>query len=204
MMAATVSMITLALTWAYLLTFLALTMRASRVAGRGVDYFSRPVGSQRWTALLFKFGFIGSGAWGLVGILYPNLWPQLPDSLGWYAWLGLGFMLVGAFIAVGAQLQMAGSWRIGAVEGTLGALVTGGFFALSRNPVFVGQMTLFLGLAMFQLDPVQVILSACVWIAAIWQVRIEEPVLVRSLGQAYQAYATRTPRWLGFIKGSKR
>ncbi|OYU33735.1 MAG: hypothetical protein CFE35_18320 [Novosphingobium sp. PASSN1] len=204
MMTDSVLTIALALTWAYLLTFLALTMRGTQVAGRGVDYFSRPAGSQRWTALLFKFGFIGSGAWGLVGVLYPNLWLHWPNSLGWIPWLGLGFMLVGAFIAVGTQLQMAGSWRIGAVEATLAALVIGGFFALSRNPVFVGQMILFLGLSMFQLDTVQVILSACVWIAAIWQVRIEEPVLVKSLSQAYQAYATRIPRWLGFVKGSRR
>ncbi|MFY7759393.1 methyltransferase family protein [Aquidulcibacter sp.] len=95
---------------------------------------------------------------------------------------------------------MAGSWRIGAVEGTLGTLVTRGFFAFSRNPVFVGQLALFAGLALVKPDIVQVILSACVWIAAVWQVRIEEPILAKSLGQGYRDYAARTPRWLGLSK----
>lgn len=185
----------------YLAGFVLLTRRAAEAAGREVDAFSRPIGAQRWTALMFRLGFIGGGLWGLARALMPALTPDWPSGLNWLGWSGVGLAVTGALVALGAQAQMAGSWRIGAVEGTLGSIVTGGFFAFSRNPVFVGQVALFAGLALARPDPVQALLSLAVWIAAIWQVRIEEPVLRASLGEPYRHYAARTPRWLGLPKG---
>jgi protein-S-isoprenylcysteine O-methyltransferase Ste14 len=62
-------------------------------------------------------------------------------------------------------------------------------------------MMLFAGLALVRPDPLQAALSLAVWVAAIWQVRIEEPILRASLGEPYRDYAARTPRWLGLPKG---
>lgn len=185
----------------YLAGFVLLTRRASTAAGRNVDDFARPVGAQRWTALLFRLGFIGGGLWGATRALIPELSPAWPVGLAWVSVSALGLALAGMWLALAAQAQMAASWRIGAVEGTLGTLVSDRFFAISRNPVFVGQMMLFAGLALMRPDPVQALLSLAVWVAAIWQVRIEEPVLRASLGEPYRAYAARTPRWLGLPKG---
>lgn len=184
----------------YLAGFVLLTRKAAQTAGQDVDAFARPDSAQRWTALLFKLGFIGSGIWCLARALLPAMVPAWPIALDLLALPALGLAAIGACVTLGAQAQMAGSWRIGAIEGTLGSLVTGGFFAVSRNPVFVGQIVLFAGLALVRPDPVQAMLSLAVWVAAIWQVRIEEPVLRASLGEPYRAYAARTPRWLGFLK----
>ncbi len=192
--------ITTVLLYAYLVGFVLLSRQAKESAGRNIDSFAKPEGTQIWTALLFKIGFVGAAAWRLFRATFPTWVPQWPPMFDWLVWPGFVAVFVGVCVALGAQSQMAGSWRIGAVEGTLGTLVTGGFFAFSRNPVFVGQLALFAGLALVKPDIVQVILSACVWIAAVWQVRIEEPILAKSLGQGYRDYAARTPRWLGFSK----
>lgn len=189
-----------ALLCAYLAGFVLLTRQVEKAAGRNIDTFAKPEGAQIWTALLYKIGFVGGAAWSLLRATFSTLVPQWPPMLDWLVWPGIASVFVGACVALGAQAQMAGSWRIGAVEGTLGTLVTRGFFAFSRNPVFVGQLALFAGLALVKPDVVQAILSACVWIAAVWQVRIEEPILAKSLGQTYRDYAVRTPRWLGFSK----
>lgn len=186
---------------AYLAGFLLLTRKASAAAGRNVDDFARPIGAQRWTALLFRLGFIGGGLWGVTRALVPEFSPTWPVGSAWVSVPALGLALAGVWLALAAQAQMAASWRIGAVEGTLGNLVSDRFFAISRNPVFVGQMMLFTGLALVRPDPVQALLSLAVWVAAIWQVRIEELVLRASLGEPYRAYAARTPRWLGLPKG---
>ncbi len=185
----------------YLAGFMLLTRKAARAAGRDVDGFARPDAAQRWTALLFRLGFIGAGLWGAVRAVLPALAPEWPAFLGWIAVPALILGVAGAAFALAAQAQMAASWRIGAFEGGVGELVTGGFFALSRNPVFVGQLALFAGLALVRPDPVQAVLSLAVWIAAVLQVRIEEPVLAASLGEPYRDWAARTPRWLGLPKG---
>ena len=189
-----------ALLCAYLVAFVLFTRQAQKGSERNIDSFAKPEGAQIWTALLFKIGFVGSAAWSLFRARFSTLVPQWPPMMDLLVWPGIASVFIGACVALGAQSQMAGSWRIGAVEGTLGTLVTRGFFAFSRNPVFVGQLALFAGLALVKPDIVQVILSACVWIAAVWQVRIEEPILAKSLGQGYRDYAARTPRWLGFSK----
>ncbi|WLS08280.1 methyltransferase [Shinella sumterensis] len=66
----------------------------------------------------------------------------------------------------------------------------------SRNPVFVGQVALFAGFVVARPDIVQLALAAAV-VAAVWlQVRVEEKVLERDLGEPYAAYRERVRRWL--------
>jgi hypothetical protein len=106
---------------AYLAGFVLLTRKASKAAGRNVDEFAEPEGAQRWTALLFRLGFVGGGLWGIGRALVPGLSPAWPEGLAWLTLPALALALAGAWLALAAQAQMAASWRIGAVEGTVGA-----------------------------------------------------------------------------------
>jgi len=72
-----------------------------------------------------------------------------------------------------------------------------GPFALSRNPVFLGQAVMFTGLFLAFPDLVQLLVSMTAIAAIAAQVRIEEGVLKRTYGQAYADYAARVPRWIG-------
>ena len=72
-----------------------------------------------------------------------------------------------------------------------------GPFALSRNPVFLGQALLFVGLFLAFPDLVQCLVSAAIIAALSVQVRIEERLLARAYGDAYADYRARVPRWIG-------
>jgi protein-S-isoprenylcysteine O-methyltransferase Ste14 len=94
-------------------------------------------------------------------------------------------------------MHMGASWRIGAAERQTGALVVDGPFAVSRNPVFVGQMLLFVGLFLVFADLVQGALTVVLILAVVLQVRIEEKVLTVTLGPTYVDYCRRIARWIG-------
>ena len=180
-------------TLGYIGAFLSLSLRQARQAGQPVWIFTRGSRSQRLPALLFKFGFVGSVLWPPVraGLAGPAPFGVL------FGVPGLALVAIGAALALWAQTYMGRSWRIGAAEGESGAIVDSGPFALSRNPVFVGQALLFVGLVLVRPGPVELALALAVLIAIALQVRIEEGVLQRDLGTPYHAYQRRVNRWLG-------
>lgn len=118
--------------------------------------------------------------------------PALSTSLGW-----LGVLLVMG----GELLRLWAVHHIGAISRTrsdrLGPLVDTGPFSLLRNPLYVGNMMLWLGFAvsarLFWLAPLVAILLALEYHAI---VRWEERLLESRLGAAYRAYAERVPRWV--------
>ncbi|WP_377848853.1 methyltransferase family protein [Bosea sp. UC22_33] len=180
-------------TLGYVGAFLFLSLKQARASGQPVWIFTRGGRSQHLPALLFKLGFAGS-----------VLWPPVRAWLGGEAPFGMlsgvpGLMLViiGAVLALWAQLHMGRSWRIGAAEGEVGAIVDSGPFAFSRNPAFIGQALLFAGLFLVRPGLVELALALAVLVAIPLQVRIEEAVLRRDLGAPYLAYQRRVSRWIG-------
>lgn len=180
-------------TLAYVGAFLALSVKQARDSGQAVWIFARGSRAQRLPALLFKLGFAGSVLWPpvrtlLAGEASTDLLTDIP---------GLALVIIGAGLALWAQVHMGRSWRIGSAEGESGAFVDNGPFAFSRNPAFVGQALLFIGLFLVRHDLVQLALALAVLIAITLQVRIEEDVLRRDLGEPYLAYQRRVNRWVG-------
>ena len=76
-------------------------------------------------------------------------------------------------------------------------LVVHGLFAVVRNPMYVGVVTMIAGEAVLFLSP---------WLAAwavaaiaAFHVRVivyEEPTLARTFGASWESYRARVPRWL--------
>ena len=110
--------------------------------------------------------------------------------------------LVGAAItAAGELLRIWGVHHIGAISRTrserLGPLVCSGPFAYVRNPLYIGNIALWVGVALT---------ARLVWLAPIVAallgleyhaiVRWEERLLEARLGGAYRDYAATVPRWL--------
>jgi protein-S-isoprenylcysteine O-methyltransferase Ste14 len=77
-------------------------------------------------------------------------------------------------------------------------LLTSGVFALTRNPIYLGNTLLLTGIALFTaavwLIPATMIAAFAVDRLAI---RREELHLAVRFGDAFQAYVQTTPRWLG-------
>ena len=112
--------------------------------------------------------------------------------------------LVGAGVAItiaGELIRLWGVHHIGAISRTrserLGPLVASGPFALVRNPLYVGNILLWVGFAiaarLLWLAPIILVLLALEYHAI---VRWEETLLESRLGQAYREYAARVPRWI--------
>ena len=103
--------------------------------------------------------------------------------------------------AVGELIRLWGVHHIGAISRTrsdrLGPLIDTGPFALIRNPLYVGNILLWVGFALIArlvwLAPIVVLLLGAEYHAI---VRWEESLLASRLGEAYSAYSARVPRWL--------
>ena len=185
----------------YVISFLAMSAILAKEAGRSVWLFGNGKERQTLPALLFRLAFAGALLWPLWLAAFGN--PLKADPLTaalerpWFDVLGHLFVVIGACIALLSQRHMGTSWRIGAAEGEQGAIVDSGPFAISRNPVFVGQALLFIGLFIVLPSLVQAALTLALLLAIRLQVGVEERVLAASLGQPYLAYKARVRRWLG-------
>jgi len=111
--------------------------------------------------------------------------------------LGVGLIFAASMITYRSQLDLGTSWRIGVDERERTDLITIGTFSLVRNPIFSGMAAAAIGTAIAVASPLS-------WVAAVTliagmeiQVRtVEEPYLLRTHGQAYRAYASRTGRFV--------
>jgi protein-S-isoprenylcysteine O-methyltransferase Ste14 len=115
----------------------------------------------------------------------------------------LGVLVVGA----GEAIRLWAVHHIGAISRTrsdrLGPLIDTGPFALVRNPLYLGNILLWLGFAlsarMLWLAPIVVILLAFEYHAI---VRWEETLLATRLGDTYLDYTARVPRWIPRLGGA--
>jgi protein-S-isoprenylcysteine O-methyltransferase Ste14 len=114
-----------------------------------------------------------------------------------------------AITLVGELIRLWGVHHIGAISRTrsdrLGPLVAAGPFARVRNPLYVGNILLWVGFALtarlIWLTPVIFVLLALEYHAI---VRWEETLLESRLGQAYRDYAADVPRWLPTFNSNTR
>lgn len=185
----------------YLFSFFLMSAVTAHQAGKPVWLFGKGGEPQALPALLFKFAFSGAALFPVLRALFGDPWRGDPirGALDGMTTDVIGHLLVavGACIAIISQLHMGASWRIGAADGELGPIVADGPFAWSRNPVFVGQAILFVGLFLVFPGVIQLLLTFALFVAITLQVRIEERVLERHHGDAYRDYCRAVPRWLG-------
>ncbi|MFC9971012.1 methyltransferase family protein [Spirillospora sp. NPDC127200] len=110
---------------------------------------------------------------------------------------GLVLAVAGVAATLAAQTSMGSSWRVGVQEDERTDLVTGGAFALARNPVFTAMIVTAAGLAAMVPNVISLVGLAVTVVVIQMQVRaVEEPYLLRVHGAAYAAYAARVGRFL--------
>lgn len=114
---------------------------------------------------------------------------------------GLGWLLIAAGLALdlAAMLTMHRQRANILPHRAATALVTSGPFAVSRNPIYLGNTLVLFGAAGAFANPWFIpaaVLAA--WVVQVKAIRREEAHLAARFGAAWAAYARRTPRWLGF------
>lgn len=172
---------------------------AAQAAGRPVWLLGRE--GNGWRASGYRTALALAFFGPLLQVAVPGLheadplWREAGGPLGGVP--GHLLAVAGALLAVAGQAAMGASWRVGVAEDATGALVTEGPFRLSRNPVFVGQVALLVGVAL-AVPSAPGLFAALVFAgAARAQVAAEERLLDARHGPGFRAYHARVPRWLG-------
>lgn len=76
-------------------------------------------------------------------------------------------------------------------------LVSSGIFAVTRNPIYLGDALILAGVVLRADAPLLLVLVVTfVWIIQVRFIRAEEARLRRAFGSDFEAYAARTRRWI--------
>lgn len=169
-----------------------------------------------------------------VSILRPErrVWPP-PGARSWRFWwswgllgiataagLALAWLDRGTFVFDGAGWRVAGvaillaaeafnEWAVRTVgrtasRGLGGDLVTHGPYGLSRNPQYLAQSAMVVGLVVLA-DSTLLAIAAVPGIAALLATPFaEEPWLEERIGAPYRRYRERVPRFVGRRRGDPR
>jgi protein-S-isoprenylcysteine O-methyltransferase Ste14 len=137
---------------------------------------------------------VAAGMWGVAGIGPPLSVAPGPQ-----------YIAVAVFVAVGLAFSLLGVLAFRASRTTVNplkperasALVTGGVYRMTRNPMYVGMAFVLLAWAVY-LSAMLPFVGIAVFVAFITRLQIvpEERVLHGLFGDAYAAYAARVRRWL--------
>ncbi len=133
-------------------------------------------------------GFAATG-WAL-----GRLWPlALPGG----EWLGGALVVAGLVLMSVAAAQMLAHHTTFVPRRDPSALVTGGVYAFSRNPIYLADAVVLLGLliswhALWAAPLVPAFMAFIAWRF----IRDEEARIAANFGDAWRAYAARTRRWL--------
>lgn len=120
-------------------------------------------------------------------------WYLENETLVYFGWALLILSLVLIWLA---KTNMKDSWRIGIDEKNKTELVTDGFFAISRNPIFLGIMIANVGLFLVLPNAFTLLIIALSTVSVNTQIRLEEEFLLREFGKKYETYKTKVRRWV--------
>ena len=116
----------------------------------------------------------------------------------WVRWLGTAIGGAGVAVFTAVVVTMRDSWRAGVPEADKTELVTGGIFAYSRNPAFLGFDLVYIGIAMLFFNWGLLLVSAlAAGMLHLQIVYVEEDFLDKAFGDEYRAYRKRVNRYAG-------
>jgi protein-S-isoprenylcysteine O-methyltransferase Ste14 len=167
----------------------------------------RPAGLPRWLVLALA-PFVWLVAIPAVHAGLPWVLSHLGPRYGWAgggpsAWNLLGYVPVALGAALLVWIMVFGLPRYRdlparvPIDWSPALLMTGGPYALSRNPMYIGELALWLGLAILFGSPV-VLAGFVLWAALMRRLAVREEVLLEAaFGDRYRQYKARVPRWFG-------
>ncbi len=111
--------------------------------------------------------------------------------------IGLVIAVAGILVTFLAQVAMGSEWRIGIDKSESTGLVTGGVFAIVRNPIFSAMILTAVGFGLLVPNVIAVSAVVLLVLAIELQVRyVEEPHLHELHGQHYRDYAATVGRFV--------
>jgi len=130
--------------------------------------------------------------WGLA-----KVFPQLTMTFPGQGWVALVLLVVGILLMVAAVLQMQRARTTFIPRQDPSAMVTGGVFRLSRNPIYLGDALVLAAMIVWTGSlPALVLLYAFPRFITEHFIKGEEERLRRIFGDEFEAWARRTRRWI--------
>lgn len=126
----------------------------------------------------------------LPGLNTLPIWPTRP--------LGLSVIVGALAILFGAMLQFRlNSTQLMPNSPTNNALVTGGIFGITRNPMYLAMTLFCLGGALWLGRPIMLLAPVLMFAVANWVfIPFEEAKMRRQFPETFDAYCKRVRRWL--------
>jgi protein-S-isoprenylcysteine O-methyltransferase Ste14 len=124
--------------------------------------------------------------------------PGGADALAW--WRGVGLVL--GFLGLASRawtlgVAPAGTSSRGTVEPRAASLTTDGPYSVARHPLYLGNLLLWMGVAVLSGHPIGVVVTPLIfWIYHEKIMMAEERFLTEKFGAAYAEWAGRTPAML--------
>jgi protein-S-isoprenylcysteine O-methyltransferase Ste14 len=168
-----------------------------RTGSTGLVGLRRDAGIVDWlSGILFVVG-MAMGVTSPILVLQDHLEPIDALDVGALHVVGIVLAASGGLAVFAAQLGMGESWRIGVSDEERTDLVTGGWFAVCRNPIYTSMIVGWLGLAL--LVPTWLGFAAVVVVAVGLELQVravEEPYLLRTHRDEYRRYASGVGRFV--------
>lgn len=118
----------------------------------------------------------------------------------WPAALGAALTFAGLASSVWARFTIAANWSSDVQLKRGHELIVAGPYAWVRHPIYTGILLMFLGTAL-AVGEWRAALAVAVAAAAFWRkLSLEEAVMRRGFGGAYDRYAARTPALIPFVR----
>ena len=111
---------------------------------------------------------------------------------------GCALMLGGVAFFVLALAVMRGNWRAGIDETQKTEFVSGGVYRISRNPAFVGFDLMYIGTVLACPNVLMAVAAGVAVLLLHLQILEEEQFLTATFGGAYDAYKSKTARYILF------
>jgi len=123
-------------------------------------------------------------------------WPRWQIPGGSAAGIGLFVAAITAILYCGGLFSRLGRGTPVPIEPPV-RLVIRGLYRYCRNPMYVAQVAILLGLFLYR-GELSLLAHAVLYAGVVhgWVVGREEPELRRRFGEEYLRYAERVPRWI--------
>ncbi|MCF3974644.1 methyltransferase family protein [Paracoccus salsus] len=122
----------------------------------------------------------------------------VPHGPSWQVWPGRMLVAAGLLLMVAAAAALLRRRTTVDPHGQPRALVTGGIFARSRNPIYLGDAVILTGLCLIFDAPLAAPILVPGFVAIISRrfIAVEERRLAAAFGTGFADYRSRTRRWI--------
>jgi len=119
---------------------------------------------------------------------------DLPLWSSWLNWAGATLFMAGLFFSAWSRFHLGANWDTAGTGGIKNnhQLITTGPFRISRNPIYLGTFSLFLGFEM-ALGSFFIFLAIPLFLLIIWEAKREEKLLENFFGEEFRRYKKHSP-----------